>query len=48
MAELARKVALITGAGSGVGKATSLLLARESVLAGLLGSRPDPLEAVAQ
>jgi 3-oxoacyl-[acyl-carrier protein] reductase len=48
MAEFSGKVALITGAGSGVGKAASLLLAREGVRVGLLGRRPEPLEAAAR
>jgi len=42
------KVALITGAGSGIGKATALLLAREGVRVGLLGRTRDELEQVAQ
>lgn len=48
MAELAGKIALITGAGSGVGRATSLLLAGEGATVGLIGRRTVPLEATAR
>ena len=42
------KVALITGAGSGVGKAAALALAAGGYCLVLAGRRPEPLEAVAQ
>lgn len=42
------KVALITGAGSGIGKAAAELLAREGVKVGVLGRTRDELEATAQ
>ena len=48
MADLTGKIALITGAGSGVGRATSLLLASEGTTVGLVGRRTAPLEATAR
>jgi NAD(P)-dependent dehydrogenase (short-subunit alcohol dehydrogenase family) len=41
------KVALVTGAGSGVGKAAALGLAKEGFDVGLVGRRAEMLEAVA-
>ncbi|MFW7343344.1 SDR family oxidoreductase [Pollutimonas sp. H1-120] len=42
------KFALVTGAGSGVGKCISLALMREGYSLALAGRRPEPLEATAQ
>lgn len=41
------KVALVTGAGSGVGRAVSLGLSSLGVVVALCGRRPEPLEQVA-
>jgi NAD(P)-dependent dehydrogenase (short-subunit alcohol dehydrogenase family) len=41
------KVAVVTGAGSGIGKAVSLALAREGFAVILAGRRHEPLEATA-
>ena len=40
------KVALITGGGSGIGKASALALAREGFAIVVAGRRPEPLNAV--
>jgi len=42
------KVALITGAGSGIGKASALALAQDGFDIVLAGRRKEPLEAVAE
>ncbi len=42
------KVALVTGAGSGIGKASALALARDGFDVVLAGRRKEPLEAVAE
>src|ERR1700681_492612 len=44
----ARKVALVTGAGTGVGRAATLALMREGYAVVLSGRRKDMLEAVAK
>src|ERR1051325_3084283 len=40
------KIALITGGGSGIGKASALALAREGFAIVVAGRRPEPLQAV--
>ena len=44
----ADKVAIVTGAGSGIGKASALALLREGYAVALAGRRKDMLEAVAR
>lgn len=48
MPRLENKVALVTGAGNGVGEATARLFAREGARVVLAGRSPDSLEAVAE
>src|SRR4051794_39307681 len=45
-AELAGKVAVVTGAGSGIGRATALLFAREGARLHLVDLNGDAVEAV--
>lgn len=44
--QLSEKVALITGAGSGIGKAAALLLAKEGAKIGALGRTQDELKDI--
>lgn len=46
--ELVGKVALVTGAGSGIGRASALLLAREGAAVGLLGRTESELKEAAR
>ncbi|MDT0234826.1 SDR family oxidoreductase [Curtobacterium sp. BRB10] len=47
MESLVGKVALVTGAGTGMGRETALLLARDGAHVALVGRRPGPLDEVA-
>ena len=48
MTDLTGKVAWVTGAGSGVGEAAALALAREGVTVALSGRRREPLQALSE
>ncbi|HEX3349381.1 MAG TPA: SDR family NAD(P)-dependent oxidoreductase, partial [Acetobacteraceae bacterium] len=48
MGKLDGKVAWVTGAGSGIGEATAMTLAREGARVVLTGRRKEPLQSVAQ
>src|SRR5262245_31828145 len=43
-----QKIALVTGAGSGIGKASAIALGKAGFTLVLAGRRPDPLDAVAK
>ncbi len=45
---MSEKIAIVTGAGSGIGRAAALALAREGYAVVLAGRRPEPLEQVAR
>src|SRR3954452_10632219 len=46
--EPAGKVAIVTGAGSGIGRAAALALLREGYAVGLAGRRKEALDATAK
>lgn len=45
---MVEKVALVTGAGVGIGRACAIALAKEGYHLMLAGRRPEPLESCAQ
>jgi meso-butanediol dehydrogenase / (S,S)-butanediol dehydrogenase / diacetyl reductase len=48
MSRLANKSALITGAGTGIGRAIALAYVREGARVALVGRRSEPLQAIAR
>jgi NAD(P)-dependent dehydrogenase (short-subunit alcohol dehydrogenase family) len=47
VSDLKGKVAWVTGAGTGIGEAAAIALAREGCAVALTGRRPEPLQSVA-
>ena len=45
--DLSGKVGVVTGSGSGVGRATAVALASRGCVVGLIGRRPEPLQKTA-
>lgn len=48
IAQFAAKVAIVTGAGTGMGADTAILLAQRGAKVVLVGRRPGPLSVVQQ
>ena len=48
MQTISNKVALITGAGRGIGRATAIVFAKEGIHVGLVGRTPENLQKVAE
>lgn len=48
MPTLDGKVAIVTGAGTGIGRSAAIMLAAEGAQVVVVGRRPEPLEAVVQ
>ena len=48
MKQLNEKVAIVTGAGQGIGQGISLCLGKRGVKVVCVGRRPEPIEATAK